>query len=307
MPWGAVDQPAERAERLLVHAEILKREEDVRPVEDPHDDPFAKDHRDHAHAHVDLLAADLKLDPAVLRKPLLGDVHAREDFQTTDDRGLETVDLGRQRCFLKDSVDSVANLQIALEGFDVDVASTLAQRLDDDLVDELDDARFLRHLEEVLAVLLSLCDRGFDPFAADQLVNRVSPHSVVELDELVDLFLRCERSLDLQARQHSHLIERVEVERVARHHAKRPVAAFDRRKLLSINELRGDASERARVDLDLVQVDDRNGQFLADQTEERELGDDTQIEQDAVEPTAFALEEVGRTGELLVREQATIQ
>ena len=61
---------------VLFHAELLEFELHRALVEDTHDDAFAMDHRNDRHAHVDLAAAHLQLDAAVLRQPFFGDVQA---------------------------------------------------------------------------------------------------------------------------------------------------------------------------------------------------------------------------------------
>jgi hypothetical protein len=68
------DQFAERAVLVFGHAELAELELHRAFVQQPHDDALAVDHRNDGHADVDLAAADLELDPAVLRQPLLGDV-----------------------------------------------------------------------------------------------------------------------------------------------------------------------------------------------------------------------------------------
>ena len=91
----------------------------------------------------------------------------------------EPVDLRRQVLVLEQAVDPVADADALLLVLDVDVASPLVGRLDQDLVHELDDRRFLRllgHLavvgldafEELDVVLVAcLLGEGRDGVAAD--------------------------------------------------------------------------------------------------------------------------------------------
>ena len=52
------------------------------------------------------------------------------------------------------SVDAIANGERLLKRLDMDVACPLVDRLEDDLIDKLDNTGLLRHLQQILAVLL---------------------------------------------------------------------------------------------------------------------------------------------------------
>ena len=91
------DQLAELHVQVGLHAERFERELHAALVQEPHDDAFAVQHRDHRHADVDLAAGDAELDAAVLRQALFGDVEPGHDLEAADDRGLEAVDLRRHR------------------------------------------------------------------------------------------------------------------------------------------------------------------------------------------------------------------
>ncbi len=110
-----------------------------------HDDAFAVNHRDDRDADVDLAALDAHLDAAVLRQALLGDVEPRHDLDAADDRRLEAIDLRRQHLRLQHAVDAVADAERFFLGLDVNVAGALVGRLDQDLVDQLDDRGLLGH------------------------------------------------------------------------------------------------------------------------------------------------------------------
>ncbi len=86
-------------------------------------------------------------------------------------------------CVCKDAVDAIADAQAGLFRLDVNVAGPLVGRLDEDLVDELDDAGFLGHLgrfavvglepfEQLDALVLgALLHEGGHGFAADAEVR----------------------------------------------------------------------------------------------------------------------------------------
>jgi hypothetical protein len=68
---------------------------------------------------VDLPALETKGDVAVLRYVPLGDVHPRHDLDTTDEGWLQV--LWRRQLLDKHTVDSILDLELALEGFDVHI------------------------------------------------------------------------------------------------------------------------------------------------------------------------------------------
>src|SRR5690606_18737100 len=287
-PVGPFDQPDETAVGFLVHAELGQREEDAIFVEHAHDDPLAEKHGDDAHAQIHLPAADRELDPAVLRQPLLRDIHVREDLDAAEDRGLESADLGRQLRGLEDAVDAIANGELVLVRLDVDVARALVDRLDDDLVDEPDDARLLRHLEEVLRALARRS--GFGLADAHHRVDRVAADAVVRLDQLVDLRLGSEHGLDAEPGEHARLVEGVEVVGVARDDAEAAVRAGDGDDPAPEDDLRRQVLEGPGVDLERGDLgDEGDREKIADDLEERRLVDPPCPQEDLIEPQSLPL------------------
>ena len=159
---------------------------------------------------------DAHLDAAVLRQALLGDVQAGHDLDAADDGRLEAVDLRRQGLGLQHAVDAVADAQAAFLRLDVDVAGALVGGLDEDLVDQLDDAGLLGHLGhfavvgleafEQFDVLVALLHQGGDGLAAD---------AEMRLDEPGDLARAGQDRLNVQAGEHVQFVEGVDVEGIA--------------------------------------------------------------------------------------------
>ena len=301
-----VDQALEHGVGRVVHAQLLEREEHVRLVQETHHDAFAEEHRDDAHADVHLPAADLELDAAVLRDAAFGDVEVREDLDAADDRGLEPVHLRRHGGFLQHAVDPVADRDLVLVGFDVDVRGPLADRLDDDLVDELDDARLLRHLEQVLAAF----DRGAAPgevVGPDHLVQGVAAEAEVGLDQLLDVVPRRQHRLDVEPGAEPQVVEDIEVEGVAGGDVEDAVLARDRDEALPVDHLRRQRPQDLRRDGDVRQLDERQVQLLGHQLQHLALGEEPELDHRAVQSQPLRTLQGDGVAELLFGQQAVDQ
>ena len=301
-----VDQALEHGVRRVVHTQLLEREEHVRLVQETHDDALAEEHRDDAHAHVHLTAAHLELDAAVLRDAALGDVEVGEDLDAADDRGLEPVHLGRHGGLLQDAVDPVADRDLVLVRFDVDVRGPLVDRLDDDLVDQLDDARLLGHLEQVLAAL----DRGSaagQVVGPDHLVQGVAAEAEVGLDQLLDVVPRREHRLDVETGAEPQVVEDVEVEGVAGGDVEDAVLARDGDEALPVDHLRRQRPKDLRRDDDVRELDERQMQLVGHQLQHLALGEEPELDDRAVEPQPLRTLQGDGVAELLFGQQAVDQ
>ena len=78
-------------------------------------------------------------EAAVLRQPLLGDVHARHDLQARDQPFVDP--LGQVHHFLEQAVEAVADEHAFFHRLDVDVARLALDRALHDEIDEVDDRR----------------------------------------------------------------------------------------------------------------------------------------------------------------------
>ncbi len=152
---GALDHRVPRVVDVLGHAEVVERHEHGALVEHAENHALAEQHGDDADTQIELFdlavaVAAAERDPAVLWLALLGDVEVRHDLEPADDRRGEPVDGLRDAGALQHAVDAVAHREFVLVGLDVDVGRPLADRLDEQVVDELDDARLLGLLDLVL-------------------------------------------------------------------------------------------------------------------------------------------------------------
>ena len=99
-------------------------------------------------AQVDRAAAEVELDAPVLRQATLGNVEVREDFEAREDGQGEV--LGRWWHLIESTVDAVADFELVLKGFEVNVGGLSADGLGEHEVDVTDDGRLPRHLFNVL-------------------------------------------------------------------------------------------------------------------------------------------------------------
>ena len=162
-------------------------------------------------------------------KPLLGDVQPGHDLEAADDRGLEAVDLRRHRLRVQHAVDAVANLDAGGLRLDVDVARPRFDRLDQNFVHQPNDRRFLGLFGQ-LAIDVDLVEKLDVLFVllGHQVVDRLAADAQVGLDLPGDLLALGQHRLDREAGRGAQLIERVEIERVARGDAQRAVLPLDR-------------------------------------------------------------------------------
>ena len=124
-------------------------------VEETDNDLLAVDGRQDGDTQIDFLAGDADAEAAVLRQAALGDVEAGENLDARGDRQLQRL---RRRAGLDEvAIDAVAELELLLEGLDVNIRRLLLERLDEDQVDDLDDRRVLAlHRQAVEIDLLAL-------------------------------------------------------------------------------------------------------------------------------------------------------
>ena len=287
-----LDQLAEDRVLVRLHAELREAELHGPLVEQPHHDPFAVDHGDHRDADVDLAAADLQHNPAVLRKPALGDVQSGHDLQAADDCRLEAADLRRHRLRVEHAVDAVADPQPRLLRLDVYVAGPRLDGLQQDLVDQPDDRRLLRHLREFRAVRLDLLQE-FHAVVVGRLghqpLDRLAAHAQVGLDQLGDLVAAGQHGHDRLAGGQAQLVQRVEVERIAGGDHQSAVVLADGEEGLAVDELGRELLEQRKVHVRLGEVDVVQADLFAQSAQGRLLGEKTEFHGDLVQTVAFRL------------------
>src|ERR1041385_5372699 len=96
-------------------------------------DRFAMQHRNDGDADVHLAVVHTDLDAAILREAFFGDVQVTENFHARDNRRLKALNLRRDGNFLQDPIDAIADLQLVLEWFQVNVRGTQLEPFEDEL------------------------------------------------------------------------------------------------------------------------------------------------------------------------------
>src|SRR6516164_1927403 len=102
-------------------------------------DALARNGRYRCDTNIDRLTVEFQVDSPILGKASLRYIKMRHDFQSRDHRGLKHFDIRRNGDFVKNAIDAIANLQIVLERFDMNVRRPLFERFAENLVYEFDD------------------------------------------------------------------------------------------------------------------------------------------------------------------------
>src|SRR6516165_1391500 len=89
--------------------------------------------------NIDRLTVEFQVDSPILGKASFRYIQVRHDFQSRDHRGLKHFDIRRNGDFVKNTIDAIANLQIVLQRFDVNVRRPLFERFPENLVYEFND------------------------------------------------------------------------------------------------------------------------------------------------------------------------
>ena len=192
-----------QAEVVLEEAEVFERHHDRVAAQQPQDRHLAGDDREHRDSEVDRLAVQHHAEAPVLGDSPLGDIHPRRDLEAAEQLA---VHLSGQRVNdLAHAVNPIADAQIVVAWFDVDVAGTCPDGVGDDLVHESSDDRLLAFLVLVLIspahLLLEVADHVAD----------VGLRSREARDGAEQIALRGDDGPDLLARDDAHVVDREDV------------------------------------------------------------------------------------------------
>ena len=135
------------------------------------------------------LLVRLQIDAAILRQPPFRDVHVRHHFQTRDDGRLQQTQLRRDRDFVQNAVDAVANAQIVFERLDVNVGRALDDRFANDLIHELHDGR-VRIVGVEIGARFDILQRFERAIGLEDLVERFRADAVERFHRAQNLTAR---------------------------------------------------------------------------------------------------------------------
>ena len=272
------DEFLEHAHGLCAHAQRGQRQRRGLFVEDSHDHRFAERRGDDAHANIDLAALGFDLESAVLRQALFGDVQTGQNLDAADDRQLKTLYLRRHRRVVQHAVDAIADLELSFIGLDVDVRRPIADRFDENLVDQLDDRGLLGHFDHVAGLVDGIAD-DLDVFFGDHVLDGRSAHTVELFDQAIDLGLGRQRHLDPPMRQHAQLVKGIQIVRIGGGHRERAVLLRDGNEAVAVHQFRRHDLEQFGVDGQRTQIDHRQGELLAHDLEHRFFLDEAHAHQ----------------------------
>jgi hypothetical protein len=196
--------------------------------------------------------------------------------------------MGRRRFQLVEhAVHPVADLEVVLEGLQVDVRSLVPDRLVEDVVQELDHRRGGRHRRLVLEVELGallgqlrdqLLELGLGP--AILLL-------VVAVDAGTDQHLVPEETAHLHAAREVQVIEHRRVERIGDRDFEDAPVDPDRQHREGPRRSSIDLLDRLRLRLHLGKVDEVQASLLRQGAGEVARVDGTDVDQDLADPTAL--------------------
>ena len=262
------NQLPERLVDVFVHPDPAERKVHAVFVENTHNDSFAVKHRNDRNAEVDFAVGNLNLNTTVLRNPLFGDVQARHNLQTADDRRLETVDFRRRRLRLEDAVDAVPDFHPGFLRLDVNVARAGFDRFGQDVVDEPNDRRFLRHRRVAALVPVDV----FENFDVLRLLHQAVDRFRADAETRLDQFRQFARKNETRNRRKpgrgGDFVDGRQVERVARRDEERAVfLPSERENVAAVNEFDREIFQHVARNLRFRDVDDRNAEFRRDRDE----------------------------------------
>jgi hypothetical protein len=201
---------------VRVVAERVDAEHGRARVEDAHHDLLAVQGRQGGYAEVDrLVLRQHELHAPVLRYALLGDVQARDHLDARGDLVLEHQ--RRLRDVAQDAVGAHADAVVLFVGLEVDVGGALVDRVDQHLLDELDDRGVIDLVRLVLVALLRravLLQHVHVEGFAGELLERVGGRFGQGVDDALELVGLGDHEVELHAGLEADLVERAQVRRV---------------------------------------------------------------------------------------------
>src|SRR6185437_9486661 len=181
----SLDDPLEDLVVVFLEAHVLDADADRIGAQNTKHDRLAVIRRQRADAEVDVRFVDSQLDAAVLRQALLGDVDARHDLQTRDQRALHA----ERNAVALDAlaVDAITDPYAIFHRLDVNIRSAVADGFGDHRLHQLNDGCLRR-----VALVGFTCGGKVDRFVdrtVDGLVDGSIQRVFHPVDSLVQRFV----------------------------------------------------------------------------------------------------------------------
>ncbi len=182
---------------------------------------------------------------------------------------------------MEHAVDAVANTHLFLVRLDMDVAGSLADRIQEDDVHQPDHRSVLARLLELEDVHLLVIPSKIDVLVADAevghhlLVGRTA--RVVALDGGGDCALAADDRLDVEPGEELDVVGRVQVRRIRHRHDERGSRARHRDDLVLLADLAADQLDDVRLDLVLIEIDRRQPVLRREEAGDLAVGDEAEL------------------------------
>ncbi len=194
-PVGAVDVALDQLFVARRHPEIFQADELAFALQKTQADTLAVNGRHGRYADIDVLALHAQSDTPVHGHAFLGDIQVGHDLDTRDDGGLEPDQAGRHRRLVQNTVDPVANTELRLHRFHMNIRRALLHRFPDDLVHELDNRGLLVELGHI-DLGQGLIHGHLEAVVLHHAVDRLGTDPVESLGGLGDIGRRTQGQLD---------------------------------------------------------------------------------------------------------------
>ena len=132
----AVNQPFQLLQLFINQPKLVDVGLEIAFIEQAHDHALAVLRRNGRHTHVDGLTANAQGDTSILGETFLGDVEFRHHLNTRHQQRRELTRRLQHRA--QHAVNTKADAQRALEGFDMNIRRAVLHRLAENGVDQAD-------------------------------------------------------------------------------------------------------------------------------------------------------------------------
>ena len=191
-----------------LEAELFQREQSARLIQQPQDEAFAMEGRQRGDTKVNAPVVQRQLEGAILWEAAFCDIETREDLDPRRQCRLDG--LRQSHHLLHRAVDPVADAEVFLLWFDMNVAGSILECLREDEIDQPDDRGIvdpLRLFGRRRRGSLLLLD------VAEHCLGCRS-HAIRPPDTRFDFRFDCHHRFDRPAGGNADVIDRIDIERV---------------------------------------------------------------------------------------------